>query len=303
MSLNPTRLVLALTLLLAGPALAAGPVAQMGADTQRKLGLATQTLSAAHHSGSVSGFARVLDPAPLATLDADLATAAAASQASRAEAARTRSLAAADSTVSVKVAQAAAAQAHADDARLTLLHRRLGFEWGPAFMAMTEARRSALVGQLAAGRAALVRIDASASLMGARTATLDLGPDGRATAQILGSSRTSDPRLQSTGLIGLVTGPAAARLGSGLSVPVSIPSGAGAGGVLIPRSALIRAGGATFAYVRKDATHFERREVGGGVAEPGGLFAAAGFRPGEAVVTSGAAALYAAESTSKTKDD
>jgi multidrug efflux pump subunit AcrA (membrane-fusion protein) len=303
MSLNPARLVLVAALILARPAMAAAPAVEMAAETQRKLGLATQALPAAHHSGSVSGFARVLDPVPLATLDADVATAAAVAQVSRAEAARTRSLAAADATVSAKVAEAAAAQARADDAKLMLLRRRLGFEWGPAFMTMTEVRRSALVGELALGRAALVRIDAATGLVGARTATLDLGPGGRVAAQILGPARTGDPRLLSVGLIGLVTGPAAARLGSGLSVPVSIPSGGGAGGVLIPRSALIRAHGTTFAYVRKDATHFERREVSGGAVEPGGLFAAGGFRPGEAVVISGAAALYAAETVPKAKED
>jgi hypothetical protein len=301
MSLNPARLILAAALLLARPALAAGTVVEMAAETQRKLGVATQPLPAAHHAGSVSGFARVLDPVPLATLDADVATAAASAQASRAEAARTRSLAAADATVSVKVAEAAAAQARADEARLTLLRRRLGFEWGPAFMALTDARRSALVGELASGRAALVRIDAASGLVGAKTATLNLGPDGFATVQILGAARTGDPRLLSAGLIGLVSGPAAARLGSGLSVPVAIPARGAADGVLIPRSALIRAGGATFVYVRKDATHFEQRGVSAAAAEPGGLFAAGGLRPGEAVVISGAAALYATQSAPQGK--
>lgn len=295
MTLNPARLVLVAALVLARSALAAGPVVEMPAETQRKLGLTTQVLAAAYHAGSVSGFGRVLDPTPLATLDADIAMAAAAAQASRAEAARTRSLAAADATVSARVAEAAAAQARADDIKLVLLRRRLGLEWGPAFMTMTEARRSALVGQLASGRAALVRIDAAAGLTGARTATLDLGPDGKAIAQILGPARTGDPRLLSNGLIGLVSGPAAARLGTGISVPVSIPSGGGGGGVLVPRSALIRAGGVTFAYVRKDQTHFERRDVRGGATEVAGMFAAGGFRPGEAVVVSGAAALFAAE--------
>lgn len=303
MSLNPARLLLVAALLLARPALAAGPVTEMMAETQRKLGVATQPLPAAHHSGSVTGFARVLDPVPLATLDSDVATVAAAVQASRAEAARTRGLAAADATVSAKVAEAAAAQARADEARLMLLRRRLGLEWGPAFMAMGEGRRSALVGQLASGRAALVRIDAATGLVGVKTATVDLGPGGKVTAQILGPARSGDPRLLSTGLIGLVSGPAAARLGSGLSVPVLIPTGGGGDGVLIPRSALIRAGGATFAYVRQDATHFERRAVHGGAAEPGGLFAAGGFQPGDAVVTSGAAALYAAETAPKARED
>ena len=259
-------------------------------------------LAAARHQGAVTGFARVLDGGPLAQLDSDIAAAASAASASGVEATRTRALAAADATVAKKVAEAAAAQARADSTRLSLLKRRLGLEWGPAFMNLSEARRSGLISSLAAGRAALVRIDAPGSMAGMRSAILDLGPDGRATAQILGPARTGDSRLMSTGLIGLVSGPAAQRLGAGLIVPVSLASGGGGGGVLVPRGALIRTGGSTFAYVRKDGTHFERRALTGTASDPGGLFASGGVRPGEAVAVTGAAALYAAETAPKAEE-
>src|SRR5262249_5138902 len=152
-------------------------------------------------------------------------------------AARTRKLAADDATVAKKAAEAAAAQARADAAKATLLRRRLGLEWGPAFMSMSEARRSALLGQIAAGRTALVRIDTAGNLGGGRDAMIDMGDDGRAAVTLLGPARVGDPRLQSTGLIGMVTGPAAALLGSGLSYPVTLTTGASASGVLLPRSA------------------------------------------------------------------
>ncbi|WP_304167099.1 hypothetical protein [Phenylobacterium aquaticum] len=281
--------------LTASRAMAASPLIEMSADTQRKLGLATQPLAAARHSGAISGFARVLDPGPLAVLDSDIAQAAAMAQASQAEAARARGLAAADATVSTRTAEAAIAQARADGSKLALLRRRLGLEWGPAFMAMSDARRGDLVGQLASGVAALVRIDAGVGLAGAKSVRLELGAGGTATVQVLGPARSADPRLLSSGLIGLVTGPQASQLGVGLTLPATISSGGGGEGVMIPRSALIRAGGATFAYVRKDATHFERRTITGAAAEPAGLFAAGGLKPGEPVVVSGAAALHAAE--------
>lgn len=284
-----------LALLAAGQARAADPLIEMSADTQRKLGLATRPVAAAHHVGALSGFARVLDPGPLAVLDSDIAQAGAMAQASKAEASRTRGLAAADATVSVRAAETAAAQARADAARLALLHRRLGLEWGPAFMAMSDARRGDLVGQLASGVAALVRIDAGSGLTDAKSVRLDLGASNGATVQVLGAARTADPRLLSAGLIGLVTGPQATQLGVGLTVPATIATGGGGAGVLIPRSALIRAGGATFAYVRKDATHFERRAITGAATDPAGLFAAGGLKPGELVVVAGAAALHAAE--------
>lgn len=284
--------------LLAGSAFAAAPdLVKMPPATQARLGVVTAPLRAAHRGASVSGFARALDAVPLATLDSDIATAVAALAASQAEAARTRALNAADQTVSRQVAEAAAAQARSDAARLTLLRRRLGLEWGPSLAALSDARRGRLVADLAAGRAALVRIDAAGGLAQLRgAASLDLGPGGPAKAAILGPVRIGDPRLQSTGLLALVTGPRALSLGSGSVVPATIAQGAGAEGVILPRGALLRTGGQTYAFVQRGPGDFERRPVTGGLTDPDGLFVASGFRAGEAVVTTGASQLFAAQS-------
>jgi hypothetical protein len=299
----PIRAVLAAALslaLAAAPALAAGLVLKLDAATQARLGIATAPLAAATRSAAVRGFARAVDAVPLATLDSDIATAAAALAASQAEAQRTRALNAADQTVSKKVAEAAAAQARADAAKLALLRRRLGLEWGPQVLAMSDAARGRLVAELAAGRATLVRIDSGAGIAQLRgAATIDVRAGAVAHAAILGPARVGDPRLQSTGLLALVRGPQAMALGVGAVAPASIAAGGAAGGVLIPRAALLRTGGQTFAYVRRDAASFERRAVAGGVSDPAGLFVAAGFRPGEPVVVKGAAQLFAAEHPSQ----
>lgn len=297
----PTRaLAVALALALAAPALAAGTVLKINAATQKRLAIVTAPLAAANRTASVKGFARALDAVPLATLDTDIATAVSALSASQAEAARTRTLNAADQTVSKKVAEAAAAQARADAAKLGLLRRRLGLEWGPSLQAMSDPRRGKLVADLAAGRATLVRIDAASGLSTLRgTAMIDLGGGQVAHAAILGPARVGDPRLQSTGLLALVSGPQAMALGVGAVAPASLATGGGTSGVMIPRTALLRTAGQTFAYVRRDAGSFERRPVAGGLPDPAGLFAPSGFRPGEAVVVKGAAQLFAAESPSQ----
>ncbi|MDB5456767.1 MAG: hypothetical protein JWP92_2352 [Caulobacter sp.] len=285
---------------LAGAACAAEATSvQVDAATQKRIGVATAPLAAAQHRVAVSGFARVLDAVPLATLDGDLTTALAAAQASRAEAARTKALAA-DATVSLKLAQAAQAQASADAAKLALLRRRVGLEWGPVFAG--DASRARLIGELVTGRAALVRIDAPAGTIGARAAQMTLGGGETVNVAILGPARTADPRVQTGGLIGLVRGPAAARLGIGVSAPVTLSGGAASVGVVVPRSALIRTAGQTFAYVRKDATHFERRALVAPAPQADGLFSAGGFSPGQAVVVSGAAALFAAEVAPKSEN-
>ena len=300
MTLPIRALAAALCVAIAAPALAAGVVLKLDAATQRRLGIATAPLTAANRGVVIKGFARALDAVPLATLDADIATAASALAASQAEASRTRALNAADQTVSKKAAEAAAAQARADAAKLSLLRHRLGLEWGPSIAAMSDARRGRLIADLAAGRAALVRIDSAAGISHLRgVATLDIGGGVTARAAILGPARVGDPRQPSTGLLALVSGPQAMALGVGAAAPASIAAGAGAQGVLIPRAALLRTAGQTFAYVRRDVASFERRPVAGGVSDPAGLFVAVGFRPGEPVVVKGAAQLFAAEHPSQ----
>jgi hypothetical protein len=294
-----------LCLALAAPAFAvptpaASVVLKVDAATQKRLSIATAPLAAASRTAAVKGFARALDAVPLATLDADITAGAAALAASQAEAARTRDLNAAGQTVSKKAAEAAAAQARADAAKLGLLRRRLGLEWGPSLQALSDARRGRLVADLAAGRATLVRIDAAGGLSSLRgTASIDLGGGQVARAAILGPARVGDPRLQSTGLLALVTGPQAMALGVGTVAPATLATGGGSIGVMIPRSALLRTAGQTFAYVRRDAGSFERRAIVGGVSDPAGLFAPRGFQPGEPVVVKGAAQLFAAETPSQ----
>jgi hypothetical protein len=284
-------------------AFAQGGLVQLDSAVQQRLGIQTAPLAAAQRTHEVSGFARGLDAGPLAALDADIAAAASALQASRGEAARTRGLAAADSTVSKRAAETAAAQARADEAKLLLLRRRLGLEWSPALEAMNDARRSRLVGALAAGRAALVRIDvAGGAGIVTSAARLDLGPHGPARAAVLGPARLGDTRLQSTGLLAIVTGPQAIQLGAGVVVPAALEGSVATSGVILPREALIRSHGETFAYIRRDARSFERRSVEGGQPDPRGLFAPAGFRPGEQVVTAGAAKIYAASAPAKAED-
>ena len=271
-------------------------VLEMDAKTQARLGVAVATLSSAYRSTTQAAFARGLDPGPLAQLDSDLATARTAAAASAAEAARTRALAA-DQTVSKQAAEAAQSQALQDALKVTSLRRRVGLEWGPGLAKLSDAARGRLIADIVAGRAALVRLDSGQGLpRGGGSVLIEISADQSASATILGPMRVADPRLQSTGLLALVRGPAALRMAMGAVAPATVAAGAGASGVTLPRAALLRSGGQTFVYVRRDATHFEKRAVSGGLSEPDGVFVRTGFRPGEAVVTTGAAQLFAAQS-------
>jgi hypothetical protein len=264
---------------------------------QRKLGFVVQPLAAATARPLVPGYARVLDPGPLAQLDADIAAAEAAADASAAEAARARALNAEGQAISAKALEGAVAQARADAVRLALLRRRIGLEWGPGIARLSDGQRGALLARFAAGKAALLRIDTPSGQgqAGPKSAEIDFGPLGVARAAILGPARASDPRLLSPGLLAEVTGPLASKLSIGLAAPVRLTTADPVHGVVAPRAALIRSGGKTWLYVRTGPESFLRKPVQDPAPQPEGLFAAAGLRPGEPVVTQGAAALFAAE--------
>jgi hypothetical protein len=288
-------LLAAIALGLCGAAAEAPPPAQMPAATQNRLSVQTAPLAAATHAPTISGYARVIDAGPLALLDSDLSAALAAAAASQAEAARVTALHAEDQMVAARVSEAAVATARADQARLRLLRTRLGLEWGPALTAIGDGGRARLIQDLASGNAVLLRIDAAIPSANTGGVTLDLGPNGTARARILGPSRTADPRLQSAGQLAIVTGPQARLLGVGLALPVQIPAGDGVTGVVVPDSAVLRAEGQSWVYVKTGAGGFERQVLDQPVATPDGLFVASGVKAGDIVATRGASALYAAE--------
>ncbi len=290
----------ALAILLAAPAVGRADdtmTVTLPLATQQKLGLAVRTLTAATRAPALPGYVRVMDIGPLAQLDADIQAAEAAAAASTAEAARAKALNGADQAVSTKVLEAAQAQARTDASKLTLLRRRVGLEWGAGIARLSAGQRGALIADVAAGRAAVVRIDTASGkgLAALRTLTLDLGELGTVRATVLGRARAADPRLLSPGVIARVTGANVGALGAGLTLPVTLTASGPVQGVIAPRAALLRSGGKTWVYVRTAGEQFQRKVVEGGRVEPDGLFVSVGFKPGEQVVTTGAAALFAAQ--------
>src|SRR3954464_10564213 len=89
----------------------------LDADTQKTMGLQTAPLKSAQWKPQLKGYGRVLDPAPLAALVAELITAQAASAASEAELKRAQSLAA-QNNASARALQTAEAAAARDQAQV-----------------------------------------------------------------------------------------------------------------------------------------------------------------------------------------
>ncbi|MBV9510575.1 MAG: hypothetical protein JO303_09880 [Caulobacteraceae bacterium] len=276
----------------------------LSAAQQKRVGLAIQKLTAVQRSNEIDAFAKVLDPGALIQSESDLESAIAAAAASRAEAVRARALHDNGGSIATKDEEAAQSQARQDSLKVELARRQIALAWGPGVARMSEARRKALVGGLAAGSIALVHVDThnDEGQAGARQVKVDIGSDS-VTGQVIGPARAAEPRLQSSGLIVEIIGKDAILLSVGLTQSAHIEESSAENGVLLPRAALIRFRGSVWVYVRTGPTTFQRRLAQDAQPEKDGFFVPKGFSPGEEVVTAGATSLFAAEQSAPVRGD
>lgn len=272
------------------------PVTMPAAD-QSRMGVSSTALEAREVPVAVPAIVRAVDPAPLAQLDADLAAAAAASAAADRELRRTQDLAAQDQSASQQALETARARALTERANVKLLRRRLGIEWGPYFQNLSDDSRGILIGEVTSGSAALLRADAPSRADGISGQVLvDIDAERPPlAARPLGLSGSADPRMQTVGLFCLVRGSRAAALRAGRTFAGRIETDETATGVVIPRSALVRLGGAIWAYVRTGEETFVRRELDGARPLDDGWLVTRGFDAGVEVVDRGAGSLAALE--------
>jgi hypothetical protein len=299
------------------PAVKAEGVALTPSDRER-LGIATEELRPTQRQGRTEGFAIMVSVAPLAEIDSDLAAAHVAAVASRSALVRAEALYADQVSVSLAAVETARRQAAADGAQVQRLERRLALEWGPGASGSPfagEAARRAWLDRLAAGRAALARVQFPlGTALPSRTPTIHLA---RLTAAEAGEAASwevravwpapEDPALPGPAFFALIAGEALPQIGERLR--------AGADqshlqrGVTIPESAVVVSTGSSWCFVEQTgdgkSSRFVRRPVvlpegpensAGAPGTPsGGYFAATGFAAGEKVVVRGAGLLLAHE--------
>ncbi|MES1203617.1 MAG: hypothetical protein ABUS57_19445 [Pseudomonadota bacterium] len=269
----------------------------MAPDAQARMSVKTGQLAGANLRPKAEIYARVVDAGPLAQLESEAASARAAADASGAEAARLRTLAAADQSAAPKAVEAAQAQADADAARAALAERRIGLEWGPGVAKLGPAGRASLLNDIAAGRAALLRIDLpNQAPRDIKTISVRTARDGPAIAAAsLGPAITSDSRLQAPALFAVVRGGASATLPAGRVLYGEAEIGGLEAGVIIPRQAMVRAENEVWVYQPAGEGKFVRKQIVGGRPVADGWFVASGFKAGEVIVTDGAGSLLAVE--------
>ena len=247
------------------------------AAQQTRIGLGMARLESTEVPEAMEAIALVLDISLLAQLNAEVESATAIAAASASTEQRLTVLANDDQNASLQTLEAARAQAASDAARLRMGQQRIALEWGPGLAALKPLELRQLIGQLAAGTAALLRVDVlgmgslstDASGMNlvinsAQGARVQLRPDPEQSplaTRTLGPAANTDARMQSSGLLVLVQGDGAAGLRPGLMLPAEIDTGRRMTGVVIPRGALIRTEGATWVYLHRGGDDFVRREV------------------------------------------
>lgn len=271
-------------------------------DQQNRTGVKVAEVQIMSVAIERKGFARSIDASTLATIVADRSAAVAALNASQAEASRLAALYAADQSASRRSLEAARAVAAADRAKLALAERRAGIEVGAGLSRLGAGDLSNLVRDVATGNAVLIRVDMpGAPLVSGQN--IAIGSDGeRFNVRILGSAAQGDSKLQTPGALAIVRGSAARALPIGRIVPASAPGGPAKSGVFVPSAAIVRWQGSRWVF-RQTGKNFERIELAGGEAVPGGWLVSEDLAAGERIAVEGAGSLLAAEQGGGAEDE
>jgi hypothetical protein len=272
------------------------PVVTLDEETQKRIALKVQQVAPGTIIPELKGYGRVLDPAPLAALSAELAAAEAALAASRKEFDRLRVLSE-QQNASDRALQGAEAVARRDEIGVESVRLRLVSGWGKAIA--ERADLADFVRSLVSLESALVRIDLPAGETvgqppsGARIVAA--GGKAPVPAQLLGPAPNADPQMQGEGFLFLVKS-GAVRLVPGMAVggylelrrePLR--------GFTVPDAAVVRQGRNGWVYVQTGNDTFARSKIRLDHPREDGWFVTEGVRAGDRVVVGGAQELLSEE--------
>lgn len=261
-------------------------------------GIATVAPSPIRLTSRQTGYARVIDPAPLFALVAEVEAAEAASIASEKELARVHQLNATGDNVSARAVETAEASALRDRSLLASARARLRTGWGDSLS--EQKSRHALLSDLSTGSIALVRVDVPAGdspaspPQGLQLERLT-GDKAAEPATVLGPISQADPQFQGRGYLTAMHNPPP----PGTLLRALIPTGeADTAALAVPSSAILRQQGQTLVYVEVTERTYERRSVTLGPSTAGDAAIVEGLSANERVVVTGAQQLLSHEQLS-----
>lgn len=294
---------------------AARKVVTLSKDDQRKAGISVAPLKAMTHAQAIPAYGAVLQVQGLTDQRSRYVQAVAASQGAAAKARfsqieyeRLKRLNAEDKNVSDKAVASADAVWRAEGSNaeaaahaVTLLEAAVRQQWGRVIAGWL-LRGSPQFDKLLSQTDALLQLTLP---HGTRISTIPHkvkvtdSRGGEVTARFVSLSPQIDPSIQ--GLSFFYTAHAPERLPAGLRVVAAMPAGPPVSGVLVPSDAVVWSGGKPWAYLRKSAEEFVRREVPTTYLISGGYFVTQGFKAGTEVVVAGAQLLLSQEFRSRIK--
>jgi membrane fusion protein, heavy metal efflux system len=152
---------------------------------------------------------------------------------------------------------------------------------GTPLFTIVDPRTAWLRAQVPASAAAGIPANARATFM------TDGSQQVHTTARLVSVGNVLDPRTRTVPVVFEVAG-AGSLFTYGQLAQVAVPIGGTVRGVVIPNRAIIDDNGTPVAYVQVGGESFERRVLSLGASDGARTHIAAGVRPGEMVVTSGA---------------
>lgn len=278
-------------------------ILRIDAATLARSGIAATPLAASDGAITIPVFASVLDTSRLTDLvngwavaTAQLATAEARVRASEANVNRTRLLYADDRNASLAQLQAAQAgyaadRAGANAARIQSRTARASVrqEFGPAL-----SPGSALAAAMVARRILLLQVELPASTANApRTIAVESDGGVRALARYIGPAARADPRVPGRGAYYVV--PASSGLVPGMNVTAQLVTSGGAGGAIVPATAIVRWQGHDWIYRRRPDGAFMRVAIVSNRRNSAGDAIVVAPAPGTLVATRGAQLLLSEE--------
>jgi len=280
---------------------------RLDSEAQLRLGLKSLELQPAARAPALAATGRLLDPFPLADLQVELVASQAAARASKAQFERVGQLVGQDGNMSQRDLEAAETQFRADDGRRSIAEQRLRADWGDEIATLDPRARDELVAALLAGRSAIAQVALPAGVRldpppTAGRLEIDGEPAALEARSITPAAQADRVTLGQAYLLRVDAGASPLRPGS--AVTAWLPRGGPAeAGVVVPSAALVRADGAAWAWIQRDAERFERRLVALDRPAADGWFVSSGFQPGERVVVAGAQALLCAQLASRIGED
>lgn len=255
-------------------------------------------LQPAHAAPTLTGTATLVSPDALAQINADLNAAEIAANFSARTLQRYRDT----KTLPIHTIDNAERQLATDRTQLALLNLKLRNTWGDTAPFLAADARQQIVDKLSTGSTSLVRLDfpraVDRNLADVRVRPLGGGEETVVTT--LWAAPSGNLAMPGTSFYGII--PAGPGLRPGDRAHVAAAGDAATTGVVVPASAVVVYEAASWAYVEDEPGEFERKAISLSHPVDGG-YLVTDLKPGDKVVTKGAAVLLSREAEPVFDDD